>query len=490
MTATSDTRVSVSMHDRIAETHRRLDSLRRPHRGDLAYPPGPPRWVLLQRLLAGGGPSLGFMERMCSYHPVGYLQLPKVDAYFLSDPDVIWQVFTDASLTMKGYALQQVRPVVGDGLLTAEGEVHRQHRAIVQRGFTRAQVNGYVDTTVEATMDVDARWRDQVAAGQDQIMVVDDMFRLALDVVGRALFGSDLTGAAGRVGDAMTVLLAKFRETQTLQWLLTRHIPGRITAVEDAGDDLFAVVADLIAERRTALAAGQEFHDVLSMLIAATDDETGARLSDAELVDEMVTLVIAGFETTAVLLSWTWLLLAEHPQVEQWVRQEWQARDQNQPVTADAIAQLPRTRAVIAESLRVRPPAWTLDRRAALDLEVAGYTIPEGARVVASQWVMHRDPRFWGDDAEAFWPERWITSDGGYDEKAPGAPKGAWFPFGFASRRCIGEFFALTEAAVVLATLGARWQVRPENAAAVTPVPAVALRPSTQIPARIEATRP
>jgi cytochrome P450 len=148
------------------------------------------------------------------------------------------------------------------------------------------------------------------------------------------------------------------------------------------------------------------------------------------------------------------------------------------------IANLPRTRAVVAESMRLNPPAWIISRRLSADTTVAGYDIPRGSTMFASQYFMHRDPRFWVD-AESFAPSRWINSEGQFDEKAPGQPRAAWFPFGFASRKCIGDRFALAEAVLALATLGQNWEVVAQRPEAVIPIPAITLRPGNGIPARI-----
>jgi cytochrome P450 len=210
--------------------------------------------------------------------------------------------------------------------------------------------------------------------------------------------------------------------------------------------------------------------------------EDGVGMTDTQLRDEVVTLVLAGHETTAMLLTWTWWLLSTHPDAGDRMRDELDAVLGGDAAGVDDIARLPNTRAVLAESLRLYPPAWTLGRRLLEDVEVDGWRLPRGSQVLASQWVLHRDPRFW-DEAGSFRPQRWLSEAGGYDEAAPGQPRGAWFPFGWGNRRCIGDQFALTEAVLVLATLAQRWVPETTIGYDADVSPAVTLRPRHGMPA-------
>lgn len=204
-------------------------------------------------------------------------------------------------------------------------------------------------------------------------------------------------------------------------------------------------------------------------------------MDDAQLRDEAMTMVLAGHETTAMALSWTWYLLSANPQAAAGLHRELDSvLDGRDPEFAD-IPALPFTYAVIAEAMRLYPPAWILGRRTTAFQEVDGWPIPEGSLVLTSAYAMHRDPRFW-DSALAFTPQRWINADGAFDESAPGQPKGAWFPFGFGNRKCIGDQFAWTEAVIVLATLAQRWELSLVPGSAVKPNPAVTLRPDGPIP--------
>lgn len=203
--------------------------------------------------------------------------------------------------------------------------------------------------------------------------------------------------------------------------------------------------------------------------------EDGVGLDDDQLRDEVMTLVLAGHETTAMALSWAWLLLAENPAAEAWWHEEL-ATSPERPGMSD-MAALPRTRAVVAEAMRLFPPAWVMGRRLLVDVDIEGWTLPAGTITLASQFAVHRSERWWQEPAR-FVPQRWIGPDGRFDEAAPGQPKGAWFPFGFGRRQCIGEQFAWVEATLVLATIGRSWRLERADSGPVGMAPGVTLRPS------------
>jgi cytochrome P450 len=261
-----------------------------------------------------------------------------------------------------------------------------------------------------------------------------------------------------------------------------------------ASADLDALVYRLIAEHRAAGDTG----DLLSMLLMVRDAEhpEGTGMSDKQVRDEALTLLLAGHETTANALTWTWLLLDGNRAAAARLHGEVDALGRPpEPTDLDA---LPYTRAVIAESMRLYPPAWVIGRRATEPIEVDSYTIPAGSLIATSQWIVHRDSRWWGD-GEAFRPERWLTPDGRFDEVAPGAPRGAYFPFGAGRRVCAGESFAWTEAVLVLATLAQVWAptavdpadpgTPPDPEVTMATRPAVTLRPAHGAPMRLRYRR-
>ena len=311
-----------------------------------------------------------------------------------------------------------------------------------------------------------AGWRD----GR-QVLMTGEMGALALRIVGRSLFGSQLSEPdIRRVADAVNTLFGSFTRlmmpgTAVLNRLPTRRNLGLLRA----RNDLDALVYRLIAEHR----ADGDSGDLLSMLLLARD-EAGEPMSDRQVRDEVLTVLLAGHETTAMALSWTWLLLARHPEAAARLHAEVDANPAE-------YGRLPYTRAVVAESLRVFPPAWIIGRRAVADVELGGWQIPAGTLITTSPWVLHRDDRWWGD-AGTYRPERWLRPDGVFDESAPGQPRGAYFPFGAGRRVCIGESFAWTEAVLALATLARDWapELCPETSDAVHP--AITLRPADRTP--------
>lgn len=479
MSTTAATPEFASTLDRIADSRRRSAGLRSPHRTDLDYPPGPPMSQVWRQLLRGEVPSIGFFTGMTGYGRVAHVRMPRADMFFLNDPDLIWEVFVNQP-TMKGFGLQAARPIVGDGILTSEGDKHKAHRAMVQPAFTGRQIAGYGSDMQLAVADLNDRWRNRYDQGDTALSVTEEMSALTLDIVGRTLFGLDLAAVSDEIGPALSDALEVFTLTVNPKWeLLSRYPSGPRRRLTRAVDQMDTVVATMIRDKRIAVAAGTPASDMMTALVTARDPETGAELTDDEIRDEALTLVLAGHETTAMLLTWTWLLLFANPRCKAWVAPEWDSVPN--PSVAD-IPGLPRTRAVLAETLRLRPPAWVLDRIALEDLDLGSVVIPAGSVILASQYTMHRDPRFWSD-AQEFRPDRWLTPDGSFTEKI--APRGAWFPFGFAARKCIGDRFALTEATLALAGLGRRWHIVPTAPGDIEPVPSVTLRPSTAVPARI-----
>jgi cytochrome P450 len=237
-------------------------------------------------------------------------------------------------------------------------------------------------------------------------------------------------------------------------------------------------VQRLVDEHRAAGDTG----DVLSMLLSARDDADGTGMDDRQVRDEVMTLVLAGHETTAMALSWTFALLATNPAAAAALHAELDDVLGGRAPTYDDLGRLPVTTATFAESMRLYPPAWTLGRRLTADVVVDGWTLPAGSLVLASQWVLHRDPRFW-PDAEEYLPQRWIDGDGRFDESAPGQPRTAWFPFGLGQRMCVGEPFAWAEGVLVLATLAQHWAPELTDGRVPDVDPAVTLRPKGGLPA-------
>jgi cytochrome P450 len=427
--------------------------------------PGPGRLGALALYRRTGGDVLRMLECLAAdWGSVAALRVglgwPLV---LVSDPALIDDVLVVQQRRFtKGIALATTRPVLGQGLLTSEGALWRRQRHLAQPAFHRDRVTGYGAVMGDLAARCAAAWRDG-----EQRDVAADMMALTLAIVARTLFGADLAGDAAEVREALTAVMQVFAlEARALvhppAWLPTR----RRVRLRRAAARLDAVVGRILEERRTDRT---DRGDLLSMLLAATDDR-GAGMSAAQLRDECMTLILAGHETTANALSWALYLLSRHPAVQDALCREVDDVLAGRPATAADVAALKLTRAVIDESLRLYPPAWTVERTATQEVEIGPYLLPKGGRVLASQWLMHRSAAIWDRPLE-FDPQRWR------DGRTDGLPRGAYFPFGLGPRMCIGRDFALMEATLVLATLMGRWAVRPAFAAEVRPAPSITLRP-------------
>ncbi|MEY3733376.1 MAG: hypothetical protein RL347_735 [Actinomycetota bacterium] len=446
----------------------------RDQRRDVDRPPGPNRLQALRGMTKSGAAPWFMVDIESQYTPLAHMRLMGDHIYSLTDPSAIVDVFiTHGRETIKGRGLQGAKAVLGNGLLTSEGDVHLRHRRLVQPAFHRDRVASYTRDMAVLTEEHEQGWRE------DQIIdMQSDMSTLTLSIVGRTLFGADLSGDAHEVGESLAALLDGMGRYLALgPRVLSLPAPGRNRALA-ASTRIDQIVHRIITEHRAQGDTG----DMLSLLLQAQEDGHG--FSDDQVRDEAVTLVLAGHETTAMALTWTWMLLSQHPERAEWLHDELDTVLGGRTPTMDDMSQLPRSRAVIAESMRLYPPVWLQGRRMLSDADVEGWTIPRGALAFASQFALHRSPRWW-ESSLAFRPQRWISADGTFSEDAPGQPRGAWFPFGWGNRRCIGEQFAWTEATLVLATLAQRWAPQLLPGAHIQPMPAVTLRPRAGMPMRL-----
>ena len=440
-------------------------------RRDVARPPGPSGAQVLRRFIAGNQAPWFMVEIERDYPTLAHMRLLGEHTYVLTSPEAIVDVFIGHGReTMKGRGLQGTKAVLGNGLLTSEGDVHLRNRRLVQPAFHRDRIAGYSRDMVDLTLAHEASWAD----GQRVDMQVD-MSALTLTIVGRTLFGSDLAGDAQEIGEALAGLLEGMGRYLVLgPQVLRIPTPSRKRALTSFAR-IDQIVDRIIDEHRALGDTG----DMLSMLIAAEEDGSG--FTDDQVRDEAMTLILAGHETTAMTLTWTWMLLAQHPAMAEWLHEELDTVLNGRAPTVDDMGALPRTRAVVAEAIRLYPPAWIQGRRMLTDVEVGGWTIPAGAITLISQFAMHRSPRWW-DSSLSFLPERWLDDTGAFSEDAPGQPRGAWFPFGWGNRKCIGEQFAWTEATLVLATLAQRWRPELVPGSDITVMPAVTLRSGNGMP--------
>ncbi|HMB91308.1 MAG TPA: cytochrome P450 [Rhodothermales bacterium] len=392
------------------------------------------------------------------------------DLYLLAHPDLAKALLvTQNDAFIKGPALRRAGFLLGEGLLNSEGMRHRRRRKLVLPTFHYSRLRDYADTMVALTEDLAASWHD----GQ-QVDIDRQMMQLTLEIAGQTLFGADVESEAEGISHAMSSAIHAFQKLMTnpLTPLIIR-LPLPVTLrLRRSRADLNKIVYRIIRERRES---GEDRHDLLSMLLTAQDEETGGRLSDDEVRDEVMTLFLAGHETTANALTWTWYLLAQHPVVEQKLHTELDAVLGSRRATFDDLKQLVYTRHVFSEAMRLYPPAWALGREAIRSVEMGGRTLPDGAIVLLCQYLLHRDPRFW-PDPEQFLPERFAP------EHSTERHRFAYLPFSTGVRGCIGEQFAWTEGILVLATLARRWRMHLTSNEPVGLAPSITLRPNRPIP--------
>ena len=438
-------------------------------------PPGPDNQFPLLGVLPRfrKDPPKYLLEMARKYGDLVHLRLANQHAYIVSHPDAVRDVLvTHQSNFKKSRILERARVLLGEGLLTSEGEFHTRQRRLVQPAFHRDRLIRYAGDMVTCAM----RAREELQAGEQDIWHA--MTHLTLAIVGQTLFSADISSDANQIGGALTEIFSLF-DTLLLpfsEWLMKLPLPA-MRKFERARDQLDRVVYGLITDRR---ATGKDTGDLLSMLLLAQDsDGDGSGMSDKQVRDEALTLLLAGHETTANALSWCWYLLGQNPEVEAQFHAEIDSVLAGQAPSFDDVPRLPYTTGVFAEALRLYPPAWAIGRKAIAEYKIGEYVLPAGSIVLTSPWVVHRDAR-WFPEPEQFDPLRW------QNEEAEKRPRFSFFPFGGGTRVCIGERFAWAEGVLVLATLAQKWRFRsvPDHPVATQAV--ITLRPKYGIWMRAE----
>ncbi|MDE3153687.1 MAG: cytochrome P450 [Acidobacteriota bacterium] len=435
----------------------------------MPLPPGPvtrPSWRNLLRLRRE---PLAFLPALAhQYGDVSAFMVGPVPIVLLNHPDYVRDLLVTHEWNfVKGPGLERTKRLLGEGLLTSEGELHRRQRRLAQPAFHRQQVETFASTMVDYAVRTRERWAD----GQT-VDVLHEMMRLTLAIVGKTLFDAEVEAEAGEIGAALTEAVESFVTFASPITLVLDRLPtprsrrfARARARLD--DTIFRMI-----DRRRALGSARD--DLLSRLLQAQDADGGG-MSDELLRDEAMTLFIAGHETTANALTWTWHLLSQAPAEEARLHEELdRVLGGRLPALAD-VAALSYTEMIFTEAMRLYPPAWIMGRRVVTEHHVGGFRLPRNAVAVASQWVMHRDPRFY-PDPEVFRPERWTP------EARAARPRFAYFPFGGGSRLCIGEPFAWLEGVLVLATIAQQWRLRGVPGHRVVPQPKITLRPKGGLP--------
>jgi cytochrome P450 len=415
-------------------------------------------------LLAFGADRLGFLAELARERgDVAPLKLGPYDAWLLTHPEQVHDVLVrHADRFRKGPVLQRARVVLGDGLLTSDADTHQRHRRLAQPAFHSRRIAGYAATMIDQAAAATERWTPRVP-----LDLHAETVRITLASAGRTLLGTDVDDAdVATVERALADLLSAYKLAfLPFGWRLQALPFGPARRLQRGRDALHGLVDRVVAQRRTS---ATDAGDLLSALVRSDGAD---RLTDAEIRDHAVTLLLAGHETTANALAFAFHLLAGSPPIEARIHEEVDgvlgARDRPSPNDVD---RLPLCRAVVSEALRLYPPAWLMGREATADHPVDGALIAPGQLALLSQWVTHRDARWW-PDPDQFLPDRWL-------EDGPGdRPRWAYFPFGAGLRRCIGEGFAWTEGVLALATVARRWRLVEVEGRPVRLEPLITLRP-------------
>lgn len=444
--------------------------------GNNMLPPGPKGLPVVGNALQFQRDPLGFVRemertygRMATIHigenPFVLCFRPEHVRYFLTEQQ---RNFTKINQNGAG----NLRFLLGDGLLTIEGEFHRQQRRLVQPAFHRSRIENYADTMVRLTAEMLGKWQ----AGQE-VDIAHEMQQLTLRIIMNALFNVDSREQAARLGAAFNSVINNGGRALGRRNRLRVDLPfTRYHKVLEAKRTLDTFVYDLIAQRRKE---GRDTGDVLSMLLEAQDE--GDSMTDKQVHDQVLTFVAAGHETAQNTLSFTFYLLAHHPEAREKLLAELQSILQGRAPSAQDLPNLPYLEWVINEAWRIYPPAWTQGRRAIEAFDLDGYHFPAGTIFVFSQWVLHHLPDIWGDP-DTFRPERW---DPAMAEKLP---QFAYFPFGGGSRICIGMPFAQMETKLLLATILQRYTPRLKPGFALELQPRVTIRPKHGMPMILDET--
>jgi len=438
----------------------------------LEQAPLPPEWkgsAILGVMSEFNRDQLGFITRLRSLGDVVRARFLWVPAYFIYHPDDIeYLLVTNAKNFRKAMSLRSkfFYRLVGNGLLTSEGDFWRRQRRLAQPAFHKQRISNYGDVMVEYTERMLAGWK----AGETRD-VHRDMTRLTLEIVVKTLFDANVSGDADNVGRVLSEIVKPFASQATLKWILDNRLPtpGHRQFYRSVGE-IDQIIYRIIAERRTS---ASDKGDLLSMLLEA-QDEDGSQMTDAQLRDEVITLFLAGHETTALALSWTWFLLASNKDVEAKFHAELDSVLGGRLPALSDLQQLRYTEMIAKETMRLYPPAFGLGREAIEECEIGGYRVPRKTQIFTFQWATQRDPRFF-DQPDEFIPDRWTP---GFIEQLP---KFAYFPFGGGPRFCIGNYFAMMEMILLMATIGRRYKLELAPDAKVELYPAMSLRPKTGV---------
>ncbi len=442
------------------------------HKG-FRYPPGLRRnlpFYLFSRFFRASNPILLFEHLQAEYGSIAHYRLAHNHIVFLNDPEYIREILINqAPLFIKERTQRRMKILLGEGLITSEGETHMRQRRIAAPAFHRQRIAAYGEMMSARAATMREEWQPGVT-----IDIVGEMMRLALQVVARTIFDTDVTEDVQTINNEVNAIMKLYNFLIALpraEALLHLPIPG-LMRFKRARKRLDAVVHRMIDQRRQS---NQDRGDLLSMLLASRDEERdGSSLTDEQVRDEVTTIFLAGYETVANALAWTWLLLAQNPEAEAKMHAEIDTVLAGRLPTLADVPNLPYTEMVLSESMRLYPPAWAMGRQATAPIEIGPYRLPEGTYFFFSQYIMQRTPEYFPGPLR-FDPERFTP------EAKAARPKFAYFPFGGGGRQCIGESFAWMEATLLTATIAQKWRLRLVPGQRIEVQPKITLRPKYPI---------
>ena len=438
----------------------------------LRVPPGPRLRPLVGSLPELSRDPLGLLEDLAfRYGPIAYTRIGPSRLYMVNEPDLIEEVLLGrARDCIKDAGTRELIPLVGQGLLTSEGELWRRQRKLAAPPLSPKRIAGYADTMVACAQRAFAVLPD----GERDLSV--DLMGLTLEIVSKTLLGADARSDAERIARVVDVAMAYFdKQLRTWHAVLPKWIPTpERLAFRKVLPELDAIIAEMIARCRN----GNPDADHLLARLVQARDEHGAPMSDAQLRDEAVTMLLAGHETTALTLSFASLLLGQHPELAERARAEVDAQLGTRAATLADLPRMPLLEAIVKETLRLYPPAWIIGREVVQPFELAGYHLPAGVEVAMSAYTTQRDPRLF-DEPTRFRPERWL------EPATQALPRFAYFPFGGGPRVCIGNHFAMMEGQLVLATLLQQLTLSEAPGYQLELAPVVTLRPARGVRVRL-----
>ena len=429
-------------------------------------PPGPKGLPIFGSLFDFFSDMLGFMSRAAKvYGDVVYFRLFRQRAFLLNHPDLIKDVLVTHNRNFtKSRALERSKIILGNGLITSEGDYHLRQRRLAQPAFHQGQISNYAKVMIDYASKLSAQWQDG-----ETIDLHIEMMGLTLKIVTKSLYDTEVESETEEISNAVSVVMGMFRRLlfPFSEYLDKLPLPGTIR-FQKAREVLDKIVYRIIELRRRS---SEDRGDLLSMFLTAQDEEGDhSGMTDLQVRDEVMTLFLAGHETVANALTWTFYLISQYPETEKKLLKELTDVLGNGLPSPEDADNLKYTRMVLTESMRLYPPVWTMARRAINDYKVREYLIPSKSVIFFSQYLIHRDLRFY-NEPNLFIPERWTK------DNENSRPQYSYFPFGGGPRRCIGEHFAWMEGILVLATLIKKWKMRLAPGQRVDINPLITLRP-------------